>query len=311
VDNKPIALKFFKHSGIHKWLPESIVSNELDYEKNFTFSEFFLSHKKMNNNNENTVNNNRMLPSEVACLLRASHINGVVKLLDYLPMNEEVHLDDTKNNESIIGIVLERNPNEICLFDYLMHKQVLDESEAFIIIKQIVHISLELLQAGILHGDLKSENILIEPKNKTIKIIDFGSAQLIDLPSLKRVHSRCSNASNLSNTSACTNSCINRLVKTFRGTNLYKPPEYILHHCFYPRPSTVWTIGIILYDMLFGHFPFESDTEILEHKDKELAFTRNDLSAELKDLLKKMLSFYVADRIVIENILIHPWMLNK
>jgi hypothetical protein len=48
----------------------------------------------------------------------------------------------------------------------------------------------------------------------------------------------------------------------------------------------------------------------LVHQDKDIVFTRPDLSNEFKDLIKRCLAFYVADRIVIEKILDHPWMKN-
>lgn len=295
VDNKPIAMKFFKCSGIHKWIPENSV---IDSDENeFPHSQFFDSKSISSSNHSvsSSTNENRVLPSEVACLIRAAKIPGIVKILDYLPASEDVQLDqqqdqDYDNEESIIGIVLERNPKEICLFDYLLKKQVLSESEARIIIKQLIQINLNLLKAGILHGDLKSENILIEPKTKKIKLIDFGSAQLIDSPQYKGAK-------------------INpKLVKTFRGTNLYKPPEYCLNKCFYPRPSTVWTIGIILFDMVCGHFPFENDSEILNHQKNYLKFTRKCLSKEFKNLIASCLAFYVADRINIDKILADKWM---
>lgn len=147
---------------------------------------------------------------------------------------------------------------------------------------------IDLLEVGILHGDLKSENILIDPKSLEIKLIDFGSAQMFDAKS--------------------KGAKINpKLVRTFRGTNLYKPPEYLLTKCFYPRPSTVWTIGIIMYDMVIGRFPFEDDAEILEHKNKEITFVDGSLSQEFRKLVKRCLSFYVADRISIDKILLDPW----
>lgn len=259
----------------------------------------------------------------MACLLKASKINGVVKILDYIPASEEVILDDLSactssdssvetelnkiHDESIIGIVLERDPNEICLFDYLIQNNYLEEDEARVIMKQLVQISLDLLQHGILHGDLKSENILINPVTKQIKVIDFGSAQIIDFNSPAQSNRRMSKTT--SGMRKCNSqSIMSKAVRTFRGTNLYKPPEFILHHCFYPRPSTVWTFGVILYDMVCGHFPFDKDSDVLTHQDKEIEFTRPDLSDSFKDLVKKCLAFYVADRIVIEKVLNHSWM---
>ncbi len=47
-----------------------------------------------------------------------------------------------RGEDSVIGIVLERDPREVCLFDYLSSKKVLGESEAKMIIKQLVRINL-------------------------------------------------------------------------------------------------------------------------------------------------------------------------
>jgi len=327
-------LKFFKFNAIHQWIPASSVTSDLD-ESIAKSSEFFSKQET-----------DRLLPSEVACLVRASKLDSIVKIIDYLPASEDVYLnsesesDDSsneksnssprklstsKNDESIIGIVLERNINEVCLFDYLFQNDCLDENEARIIMKQIVEISINLLNVGILHGDLKSENILIDPRTKAIKIIDFGSAQLLD-PALNGTtnnhghhnghhhhhnHHHHHHGHHYHQTNKCNGLPVTRPVRIFRGTNLYKPPEYLLHHCFYPRPSTVWTFGIILYDMVTSKFPFESDEEVMMHQEKELVFKRKDLSDNLKDLLKRCLAFFVADRIVIEKILTHPWITNS
>ncbi len=144
ADNLPIALKFFKCSGIHKWIPEHVVI--ASDEKEHQHSEFLCRKSNMSHNHSDASSSaeNRVLPSEVACLIRASHISGVVKILDYLPASEEVHIDQDQeiNDENVIGIVLERNPNEICLFDYLIKRQMLNENDARFIIKQLVKINL-------------------------------------------------------------------------------------------------------------------------------------------------------------------------
>lgn len=238
-DEKPIALKFFKKTAIHKWIPQSLIANDID-ESLCKSSEFF---SQPSNDQED-----RLLPSEVASLVRARKCDGVVKIIDYIPTSDELcsNSDSNKTDEpcSIIGIVLERDPNEICLFDYLIQNGCLPEKEAKVIMKQIFETSLHLLQdCGILHGDLKSENILINPETKKIKLIDFGSAQIVDasLPnsSTNNKIQKCNTMHKCNSQSAM----MFKPVRTFRGTNLYKPPEYIIHHCFYPRPSTVWTFG--------------------------------------------------------------------
>ena len=165
-DNMPIAMKFFKCSGIHKWIPaenavHSSASNDLLYASKIS-NESLVSVEHQSSvsssfsiaTTEKLVGALAVLPSEVACLLRASHINGIVKMLEYLPATEAsddllmVNNGCNNNNEgktdedAIIGIVLERNLNEICLFDYLLARRVISESEARFIVKQIVRINL-------------------------------------------------------------------------------------------------------------------------------------------------------------------------
>ena len=101
-------------------------------------------------------------PLEVALMEQVQNVEGVIRILDFFEMPESFF------------IVMEKFTCQD-LFDYISERGALSEEAAREIFKQILETVLMCHNNGVLHRDIKDENILIDVKTQKIKLIDFGS----------------------------------------------------------------------------------------------------------------------------------------
>ena len=187
------------------------------------------------------------------------------------------------------------------LFSYVKKRRKLSEKVSKFIFRQIIlgiqHIHSKL----IVHRDIKLENILID-MNNNIKICDFGIGMILSSEN-EELHNHC-------------------------GTPMYIAPEIILstkERGYKGFPVDIWSAGIALYIMISGKLPFNldespedlDDINNLENKErnkqlkyeilnKEPKYIEN-ISDELRNLLKGLLNKDPKKRLNCDQILNHPW----
>ena len=185
-----------------------------------------------------------------------------------------------EDNENI-NIIMEYAENGN-LYELIKKENGFSEYKAFEYFIQVVNAVYYLHSNNIIHRDIKPENILIGDDNK-IKLCDFGWAKELTLE--------------------------NR--STFCGTVEYMAPE-IVENENYDYRVDIWSLGILLYELLYGHSPFKANSTknvILNIKHHELTYDdkNKNVSHSCKDLIKKLLNSNPQKRYKIKDILEHPF----
>uniref|UniRef100_A0A3Q3IUB3 non-specific serine/threonine protein kinase n=1 Tax=Monopterus albus TaxID=43700 RepID=A0A3Q3IUB3_MONAL len=128
--------------------------------------------------------------------------------------------------------------------------------------KQLVEAAIHMHSKGVFHCDIKLENILTEPK--------FGCG------------------------------CFEkRRYKDFSGTRAFIPPELYRNGTYTARPTTVWQLGTLVYEMRAGHSWFTTEKFLNNKKKTKL---------NCQDFLYLCLALKPEERITLEQMQKHPWL---
>ncbi|GMG23907.1 unnamed protein product [Ambrosiozyma monospora] len=220
---------------------------------------------------------------------KESKIHREINALKKLSHPNIVRLEEVLQNDKYIGIVLEYASGGE-LFDYILEHKYLKESLASRLFAQLVSGVDYMHNKGIVHRDLKLENLLLD-KHKNIVITDFGFVNSF---------------------------AGHDLMRTSCGSPCYAAPELVVSSEPYEgRKVDVWSCGVILYAMLAGYLPFDDDPQNpdgdniarLYHYITHTPLTFPEyIQPTPRDLLRKILVSNPRRRINLKQVRSHPWL---
>ena len=232
----------------------------------------------------NTKNN------KLYAIKHMSKLNLSKKLNSLESIYKEIYIQSRIDHPNILPILYERETNidfdlvlEYAkggsLFHYIRRRRYLDENLAFSLFIQVVNAVYFLHKNDLIHRDIKPENILIF-ENNIIKLCDFGWCVKLEEGEQRG---------------------------TFCGTTEYMSPE-LVNHEEYSKEIDIWSLGVLLYEMVHGYSPFRPDKPNFNAKDvinnirmHRLKFDKN-ISTRCKDLIYHLLDEEPEKRYKIEDI---------
>ncbi|RAH60067.1 serine/threonine protein kinase [Aspergillus piperis CBS 112811] len=195
---------------------------------------------------------------------RLPKIYREISILRDLAHPNIVRLHEMVETDRHIGIIMEYASGGE-LFDHILNNRYLKDNAARRLFAQLVSGVGYLHKKGIVHRDLKLENLLLD-RNRNIIITDFGFANTFDPMDelgdeieynltnkefVKRMRLDRPNAKGLRRGDLMQTSC---------GSPCYAAPELVVSDSLYTgRKVDVWSCGVILYAMLAGYLPFDDD----------------------------------------------------
>ncbi|KAL3090083.1 hypothetical protein niasHS_006535 [Heterodera schachtii] len=185
-----------------------------------------------------------------------------------------------ENKDKIILVMEYANGGE--LYDYVSKNGSLAEAESRRIFRQITSAVLYCHKNKVAHRDLKLENILLDSRNNA-KIADFGLSNYFGQR--------------------------HKLLNTFCGSPLYASPE-IINGTPYKGPEVdCWSLGILLYTLVYGSMPFDGrDFNRMVRQIKRGAYYEPDTPSTASMLIRNMLRVNPDRRATIYDIASHWWL---
>ncbi|KAL2103776.1 hypothetical protein ACEWY4_000644 [Coilia grayii] len=211
--------------------------------------------------------------------LDRAHIQREIEIVSHLSHPNIIQMHEVFECRDKIVIVMEYASGGE-LYDYVQQRQRLSETEARNLFRQITSAVHYCHKSGVVHRDLKLENILLD-QNMTVKLADFG---------LSNHYER------------------GRMLDTFCGSPLYASPEIINGQPYQGPEVDCWALGVLLYALVHGSMPFNGASYSgLRQQIRQGHYRRPQPPSDACALIGWMLTVRVEDRATVEDVANHWW----
>ncbi|XP_001942942.1 serine/threonine-protein kinase Aurora-2 [Acyrthosiphon pisum] len=183
------------------------------------------------------------------------------------------------HDDARVYMILEYAPKQLYKELQAQENQRFSEDRAAFYIKQLTEALIYCHDKNIIHRDIKPENLLLT-KGGDLKIADFGWS----------VHTRDSKR------------------MTLCGTLDYLPPEMVSGNS-HDKSVDVWSVGVLLYEILVGKPPFEASTYEETYKrilNAQYIFPQH-VAPLARDLISRLLRVKPETRLPLKDLLLHDW----
>uniref|UniRef100_A0A671FA83 non-specific serine/threonine protein kinase n=1 Tax=Rhinolophus ferrumequinum TaxID=59479 RepID=A0A671FA83_RHIFE len=207
------------------------------------------------------------------------HIRREIEIMSSLNHPHIIAIHEVFENSSKIVIVMEY-ASRGDLYDYISERQQLSERDARHFFRQIVSAVHYCHQNGVVHRDLKLENILLDA-NGNIKIADFGLSNLYYQ---------------------------GKFLQTFCGSPLYASPEIVNGKPYTGPEVDSWSLGVLLYILVHGTMPFDGqDHKTLVKQISNGAYREPPKPSDACGLIRWLLMVNPTRRATLEDVASHWW----
>ncbi|APO13887.1 protein kinase 1 [Plodia interpunctella granulovirus] len=202
----------------------------------------------------------------------------------YVKLHNFVYNEKTGESYHILDYIPDGDLFELVKSDFFEF----DERSSRKLIFTLVNALNDLHKEGLIHNDVKLENLLYQRKRKRLYLCDYGLVRLIGTPGMHD------------------------------GTSVYFSPEKIRKEPYNPSFDW-WAVGVVAYEIMSGNYPFHDEEtseeicdieplDLLPLLSKPLPDTEG-ISERAKSFLQQMLEFDINNRLnTYDKIIKHPFL---